>query len=184
MKVTKINRLQKDIIYDGMKRVLVVEYGIRYIAGNSKSYFTITGTIYKTKTLKTFIAGGCIHDIIAKYCPELKPFITLHLSSDDGIPTHCIENGFYYCKNQNEYPVKVLADHLRITIDTAKDMYSKVENGTMNKEGFSSFAVSQYPRYKMEADNLLKILGVEPEEKTGDNMTIEELYNELKGVGK
>jgi len=182
MKVTKINRLQKDIIFEGKSRVLVVEYGIRYITGNSKSYFTITGTVYKTKTLKTFIAGGCIHDIIAKYCPELKPFIALHVSFDDGIPMHCIENGFYYCKNPNEYPVKVLADHLRIDLDTARNIYSDVENGTMDKEGFSSFALSQYPRFKMEADNLLKILGIEPEEKTGGNMTTEELYKELGGL--
>ena len=61
-------------------------------------YFSITADLCEDSTFRNskIHACGCLHDEILAVCPELKPFVALHLSSLDGIPMHAVENGFYW----------------------------------------------------------------------------------------
>lgn len=62
---------------------------------NGHNTFSITGMIYRIhRGWKERSVGGCIHEEIAKWFPELKPLIKWHLCSSDG-PTHYIANTVY-----------------------------------------------------------------------------------------
>ncbi len=59
---------------------------------NGHDTFSITGTIFENGR---DVAGGCIHDEIAKHFPHLAPLIKWHLVSTDG-PMYYIENTTYH----------------------------------------------------------------------------------------
>lgn len=65
--------------------------------GNGHNSFAITGDIYAGKR---FESGGCIHEEIEKYFPELKKYIKWHLVSSDG-PMHYVANTVYWAKERN-----------------------------------------------------------------------------------
>jgi len=90
-------------------------YGFQYIPGNRKPYFSITGDIAErasvhnrgeTKaegsglpdTIHRITGGGCCHDSILEYFPELAKLIPWHLASDDGLPMHYQENGLHHMR--------------------------------------------------------------------------------------
>lgn len=61
-----------------------------------REYFSITGSMYNSVKLDShLICGGCIHDEILKYFPELRPLVNIHLADLQGRPLHAIDNGFY-----------------------------------------------------------------------------------------
>lgn len=74
----------------GSKIVAVVRHDDRY--GNGHNTFSITGTIYE---YGREVAGGCIHEEIARHFPQLAPLIKYHLCSTDG-PLHYIENTLFH----------------------------------------------------------------------------------------
>lgn len=60
--------------------------------GNGHNSFTITGEIDRlSRGVWRNVAGGCIHDEIAKHFPQLAPFLKWHLCSSDG-PMHYASN--------------------------------------------------------------------------------------------
>jgi hypothetical protein len=59
--------------------------------GNGHKTFSITGTYFSNGE---FVSGGCIHDLIANYIPELVPYFKWHLCSSEG-PLHYISNTMY-----------------------------------------------------------------------------------------
>jgi len=67
--------------------------------GNGHNSFAITGEIY-IPGKRDCEAGGCLHDEIAKYFPELAPYIKWHLMSSDG-PMHYIANTVYHASNRD-----------------------------------------------------------------------------------
>ena len=67
--------------------------------GNGHNSFSITGEIYKPGA-KDIMAGGCLHEEIAKHFPELKPYLKWHLASTDG-PMHYIANTIYWAEEDN-----------------------------------------------------------------------------------
>jgi hypothetical protein len=71
--------------------------------GNGHNSFAITGTV-TTRLRETrgndILAGGCLHDDIAKVFPELAPLIQWHLTSSDG-PMHYIANTLYHAGNRD-----------------------------------------------------------------------------------
>ena len=168
IKKTKLLKVDLEITFEGKPRILEVEYGIHYIKANSDAYFAITGTVYKTKTKKSFVASGCIHDIIKKNTRDFDDFIALHLSDTDGVPSYAVENGFYYAKNPCKYPPEVLAKHLRIPTWEARGIYGKVADGFMTKAKFSEYVGILKPQWKEEAQAALKKIGVEYEEVQND----------------
>lgn len=88
-------------------------YTISYVRGNTKTNikirldddcknghedFSITCDIYEKNGKGTWVdaGGGADHDHILKLQPGLQLFVDLHLSTWQGIPMHCIANGFYW----------------------------------------------------------------------------------------
>jgi hypothetical protein len=62
--------------------------------GNGHNSFSVTATGYtagKPKTDSNFLFGGCAHDEVVKYFPELAKYIKWHLCSTDG-PMHYTAN--------------------------------------------------------------------------------------------
>lgn len=118
-----------------------------------KPYFSVTGTIWRgtgAYSDRNDIAGGCLHEEISKYFPKLRPLIALHLSDEDGQPTHGEANGFYWLagalgglgeryhggsgdsgKNPDTC-LRFFADHCRISIEEAQSI------GRAVKEAFES----------------------------------------------
>jgi hypothetical protein len=41
-------------------------------------------------------SGGCLHDEIRLFAPELVPLINVHLADLDGTPMHAVANGWYF----------------------------------------------------------------------------------------
>ena len=69
---------------------------------NGHEDFAITADFWlpnNTRTDQNLIAGGCCHEEILKFRPDLKIFVDLHLNDFRGYPMYYIENGFYHLKN-------------------------------------------------------------------------------------
>jgi hypothetical protein len=147
---------------------LTAEAVLEHIEGNSRPYFSVTGTV---EANGYFVSGGCLHDIISRLCPDLRLVIPLHLSDDTGEPMHAIENALYHAgafagaswDTKDDYgpKVDVLADHLRIDVPTAcalivdtlacPDMDSR-------RQYMATFVESQRPRWAAEAAAALAFL--------------------------
>src|SRR5260370_33599525 len=84
-------------LIDRGKRRIVAEFQLHA----QILYFSMTGEIY--------LAGGplescgCPHDEIAEAFPELRRFIPLHLSDENGEPMHAVENGWDRAGGQPEF---------------------------------------------------------------------------------
>ena len=100
---TKTQTASNDLRFTTTKRVADIEITVKIRLNdqckNGHQDFSITGDIYKAgkpRTDSNHISGGCIHGKIAKYFPEFKQFISLHLCDWNGIPMYAVENGFYH----------------------------------------------------------------------------------------
>lgn len=85
---------------------------------NGHQDFSATGSgyeFYDGRWHESF--GGCCHDEILKYFPELKPFVDLHLCDYKGAPTYAVENGFYWIKEykSGKETADAPREYLRIT---------------------------------------------------------------------
>jgi hypothetical protein len=74
---------------------------LHHLEGNARPYFSVTGEVYeKSKWGDHYgrepVMCGCCHEMIAETWPELAPLIALHLSDDNGQPTHGAANGWYW----------------------------------------------------------------------------------------
>ena len=99
MNSQKIKIESKLIKYGNYKNRCRIQATIRFDdddCKNGHNLFSVTATI---KYGRTTIAGGCLHDEIAKYFPELKDAIKWHLWSTNG-KMHHIANGLYNYKNK------------------------------------------------------------------------------------
>lgn len=134
------------MVYNNNDRLIMKIFGgIHDIKGNSKPYFTITGEMKD--------CCGCIHDEIMKYHPEFKDLIDMHLSDIDGIPMHCVENGWYWMGKTKWEPanVKNIARHFRIDEKTAEEL---IEMET--KEELIAWVETMKPVWKKEAEAVIK----------------------------
>lgn len=88
----------KHYTEDGKRMRLVVVGGLHYIKGNRAPYFGVTATLYETNARGRTedVAGGCLHEDVLRWFPDLANLVALHLSSIDGAPMYDVENGFYY----------------------------------------------------------------------------------------
>ena len=69
---------------------------------NGHEDFSIKADFWKLESPRTdrnWIMGGCCHEEILKFRPDLKIFVDLHLNDFRGYPMYYIENGFYHLKN-------------------------------------------------------------------------------------
>lgn len=70
--------------------------------GNGHNSFSITGEVVTptSKRHNDIVAGGCMHEDIARVFPELAQYIKWHLTSSDG-PMHYVANTLYWLGYQN-----------------------------------------------------------------------------------
>lgn len=72
--------------------VLIVNGGLRFIRGNKLPYFFLTCSGWDDRS----DFGGAAHEDILREFPEFADLAALHLSDINGVPTHALENGFYW----------------------------------------------------------------------------------------
>jgi hypothetical protein len=79
-----------------------VEFGERQMGGNPGPYWSVTAEISSSVrfTDRSIHSGGCLHEDVAKYFPEIAPTIRWHLSYS-GIPMHYIANAKFWYDGAN-----------------------------------------------------------------------------------
>lgn len=97
-------RRKVDSDYWGPGRFIQVEIRHDDSCKNGHPSFGITGHIERPGA-RDWDAGGCIHEEIARYFPELKPLIEWHLCSTDG-PMHYIANTLYHMKETDSHGLR------------------------------------------------------------------------------
>ena len=90
----QVRTISKNITYNGHQRVMTVTLRYDDRCNNGHNTFSITGDI-RTSTRHTCIVGGCIHDEIREFFPELAKYIKWHSCSSNG-PLHYIANTLYH----------------------------------------------------------------------------------------
>ncbi len=82
---------------NGMRHRLTVKATLSYLKGNSAPYFSLTADLDEQAKNGRWreVAGGCMHDEIAKRAPKFAPLIPLHLSDIYGVPMHAAGNANY-----------------------------------------------------------------------------------------
>jgi hypothetical protein len=91
---------KENITEYGEKCDLVIDIRYDDKCDNGHNSFAMTGSLYKAgrRSDSAHLAGGCIHELIEKHAPELKPYIKWHLTNSDG-PMYYIENTLYHAKD-------------------------------------------------------------------------------------
>lgn len=99
-------------------------------------------------------AGGCMHDEILKFAPELAPLVAVHLADPDGVPMHAVANGWYFYSGEAsagayDYNHEKLTDHQR----GARALNIPPEDlpEGMDREQFEAFAESLRPLWLEQA---------------------------------
>lgn len=88
-----------DESYWGKGAYIRVEMRFDDSCRNGHSSFAITAEIRKPGA-RDIEAGGCLHEEIARYFPEMAPLIAWHLTSTDG-PLHYIANTCYHASDRD-----------------------------------------------------------------------------------
>lgn len=94
--------------------------------------------------------GGCCHDEIAKYVPELAKFIPLHCCNHYGAPMYPVENGTYHIENSDK---SVAIEYLRISDKEYSKLYEAADDKMYFK--YLIFNLGIVDRWKRESDELL-----------------------------
>ena len=116
-------------------------------------------------------SGGCLHDEILSYAPELEPVVDLHLADPDGRPMHAIANGWYfYSGRASAYERRQIAEGrdygysrlLEISDHDRAARALRVEPRELPEglleDDFIAFAESLRPRWKREAQEARALL--------------------------
>ncbi len=128
----------------------IITYGLHYLEGNQDAYFSVTAWFKEGQY------GGCCHETILDLCPELKPLIDLHLSSEDGWPMPLYANAESHAGigKWSKFAPRWLASHLRISDEAADDLANSWSLDKSQK--LREFIDSQIPRYEREAKEAIK----------------------------
>ena len=97
----QVKMFKKAYVENGREYVLIAKVRYDDECGNGYNTFAVTGEIWRAKQGQPIgrdcESCGCIHEDIAKWLPELAPYIKWHLVSSDG-PTHYIANTVYHAQ--------------------------------------------------------------------------------------
>lgn len=152
---------------------IVVTAGLHQLGANLRPYFSVTcEVINKRKSGDRAIEeGGAAHELIAEHFPELAPVIALHLSDDEGVPMHAVENARYWAGRTQFKTADVrkapdrglervdlpwlpyLASHLRIPEDAAAALARLDDDAA-----FVADIEAQRPRWQAEAAEAVALL--------------------------
>lgn len=154
--------------------------------GNQSPYFSVTCAIGTARELRSgdWQTGGCLHDEALQVWPEIAPVVRLHLSDEDGVPMHAVENGFFWAAKAAGIPQKYgpdqsaeeclsfLANHLRVSSSVAQTVVSMIRHAydeplqegepltaaDRAKARFAEFVEAQKPRWQAEATAALELI--------------------------
>jgi len=137
--------------------------------GNQKPYFSLTGRVVKDGREVT---SGAIHEEILEAFPEIEDIAKLHLSDIEGKPMHSFENGKYWAgfTRWEEANSKHLASLWRISENRARglmhdalmaQLWQDGDSDTLPETLLKNFHDKQLPRWKQEADNVIKKYNLE-----------------------
>ena len=126
MKLLAAKEWNKVFYKNGFKHRIKVEAELVHRDGNSNAYFSITGEVhYKAKNNRwVLVTTGCIHEEIIEQFPRLQPLCDIHLSDENGVPSHAYANAGYWA-GQTKYQtldLVALAKHLRVDQQEALEM--------------------------------------------------------------
>ena len=156
--------------HEGRDRLISVEATLYHLADNARAYWSVTGEVYRPGA-RDIEAGGCIHDEVLAYWPELAPVVRLHLSDEDGTPMYAAENGLYWlgATRWDPYNRERVASHFRITPEEADALRDRIT--VRWKEDAAGFWIMEHDpqvyaaelarmaeRWKAEAAAALEIL--------------------------
>lgn len=126
-----------------------------YRIGEQRPYFSVTGEIgtYAQHRNGNVQACGCLHEEILRAWPELAPIVALHLSDEDGVPMHALENARYWAGLTQWEPMHAdaLARHLRITEEGEAEALT-------TEEAVAAKVAELAPRWKAEAEAAIAYL--------------------------
>lgn len=97
--------------------------------------------------------GGCCHDEVAKYFPELAKFIPLHCCNHYGAPMYPVANGIYHIRKSG---MSVAMKYLRISEQECVELYIASEDELYFK--YLLFSLGIVDRWKRESEKLIKEL--------------------------
>lgn len=89
MKTIKNQTIQKVKVIGNEKLVVTIRHDDQCCNGHNS--FSITGTLSEGRKE---VAWGCLHEEVARFFPELRPYLKWHLCSTDG-PMHYAANTVY-----------------------------------------------------------------------------------------
>lgn len=147
-----------------------------YSLGGQSPYFSVTAMIHTpaSRRQNDCDACGCLHGEILKMWPQLAPIVALHLSDAiTGEPMHAVANGWYWLSGAMggageryhggtdkapEQCLRILADHLRVTVYEAEAMTRCIPANAQGKGVFAKHVDTLRPRWKTEAEAGLALL--------------------------
>ena len=133
-----------------------------YRLGEQEPYFSLTGHIVDRhgESFGQVHDELLNHDELLKQWPKLKPLADIHLSDENGIPMHAVENGWYWaggcrewCKGNAGDPPNALylASHLRVSVEEANRLVEQVASGFVRLGEFAQYVEAQKHRWLEEA---------------------------------
>lgn len=135
-------------------------------------YFSITADLCADSTFRgsKIHSCGCLHDEILSICPELKPFVDIHLSTLDGVPMHAEENGWYWLAKAAGIPRKYepeqseldcfafFMSHARMSGDETLELVKKLKTAKNPREVWQKQLDGLRPRWQDEATKAIALL--------------------------
>ena len=86
---------RKEYTENGWGYTLYAEAKWVKLAGNSHSYFSLTGERRRGRSLE---CCGCMHEEIAEHFPDLVDLIPYHLIDSTATPLHYVANAVYWAE--------------------------------------------------------------------------------------
>lgn len=122
---------------------------------NNMCEWSVTADIRRKNKCGTYgeYMGGCCHDEVAKYFPELAKFIPLHCSNHYGAPMYPVGNGIYHIRKSG---MSVAMKYLRISEQEYVELYIASEDELYFK--YQLFNLGIVDRWKRESEELIKEL--------------------------
>lgn len=119
---------------------------------NNMCDWSVTADIRQKNQQGTYVEymGGCCHDEVAKYFPELAKFISLHLCNHYGAPMYPVENGIYHVRRSG---MSVAMEYLRISKQECVELYKASEDKLYFK--YLLFNLGIVDRWKRESEELI-----------------------------
>lgn len=159
---------------DDKKGKIVAVSQLHKLDKNTHPYFSVTATLFEGSRE---VAWGCLHEEVLEHLPYLGPVVKVHLADDNGIPMYAVANAQYWAghssmspkstysryeievdKNGKEWAPQMLADHLRVGIESARSYRIAADADNHPNEYWVFICHALESMWKMQADEALAII--------------------------